>query len=138
MKAMILSKPAMTIEVIPACAKEAPTSPPTRVWDELDGRPHHQVSRFQVIAATSAPDITVILRTAGSTTPFPIVCATFRGKTVKAIKLKNAARATAMKGESTLVETTQAIELAESWNPFRKSNTRTSPITTYKTSILKL
>jgi hypothetical protein len=34
---------------------------------------------------------------------------------------------TAARGESTFVETTVAIEFAESWNPFIKSNTRTNP-----------
>jgi hypothetical protein len=40
--------------------------------------------------------------------------ATLRGKTVKAIKLKTAARRTALNGERTFVETIVAIELAES------------------------
>jgi hypothetical protein len=49
-----------------------------------------------------------------SITPDPIVFATFNGKIRKATKLKVAARVTAAKGESTFVDTTVAIELAES------------------------
>ena len=37
------------------------------------------------------------------------------------MKLKNAAHMTAKRGERTLVETTVAIEFAESWKPFNKS-----------------
>jgi len=40
--------------------------------------------------------------------------------------LKKAAQATAMRGDSTRVETTVAMELAASWNPFRKSKTSAS------------
>ena len=122
----------------PACTKAAPTRPPTRVWDELEGRPHHQVIRFQIIAATSAADITVKLRTSGFTTPLPIVCATLRGKTVNAMKLKKAAMITAATGESTFVDTTVAIEFAESWNPLRKSKISTRATTIYRTIILKI
>lgn len=132
MNATIFSTPAVITDPKPEFATAAPTRPPTRVCEELDGNPHHQVSRFQVIAAIRAAAITVRLITSGSTTPFPIVVATLSGKTVKAIKLKNAAIITAANGDNTLVETTVAIELAESWNPLIKSKTSTSPITTYK------
>jgi hypothetical protein len=64
-----------------------------------------------------------------------MVVATLRGKIRNARKLKIAAIATAANGDSTLVETTVAIELAESWNPLIKSNTKTSPITMYKNVI---
>src|SRR3954470_19155711 len=33
----------------------APMRPPTSACDELDGSPHHQVRRFQVMAPPSAP-----------------------------------------------------------------------------------
>jgi hypothetical protein len=58
--------------------------------------------------------MTVRFRTSGFTTPLPIVCATLSGKTVNAIKLKKAAMETAANGDKTLVETTVAIEFAES------------------------
>jgi hypothetical protein len=110
----ILITPAEITAPGPELAIAAPTSPPTRVWEELDGNPHHQVIRFQIIAATKADPITVRFIASGSTTPFPIIVATFIGKTVNAMKLKNAAIETAANGERTFVETTAAIEFAES------------------------
>ena len=53
-----------------------------------------------------------------------MVLATAVPKVKAATKLKNAAQITAMRGESTRVETTVAIELAASWKPFRKSKAR--------------
>jgi hypothetical protein len=44
------------------------------------------------------------------------------------MKLKNAAKATALRGESTLVETTVEIEFAESWNPLVKSKMSAIPM----------
>jgi hypothetical protein len=113
-KITILITPAKITELHPALATAAPTKPPTRVCDELEGKPYHQVRRFQVIAATKAAAITVRLIASGLITPFPIVAATFKGKIRKATKLKNAAIPTAATGESTFVDTTVAIELAES------------------------
>jgi hypothetical protein len=113
-KTTILITQARITDPHPALATAAPTNPPTSVWDELDGRPYHHVRRFQDIAAKSAAAITVRLITSGLMTPFPIVAATLRGKIRNATKLKNAAIPTAAIGERTLVETTVAIEFAES------------------------
>jgi hypothetical protein len=113
-KIIILMTPDMITELQPAPATAAPTNPPVRVCEELEGRPNHQVRRFQRIAATKAEAITVRLTTSGLITLLPIVWATFRGKIRNAIKLKNAAMPTAAIGERTLVETTVAIEFAES------------------------
>src|SRR4051812_777302 len=52
-----------------------------------------------------------------------MVFATWVPITNAATKLKKAAHSTAFCGDSTRVETTVAMELAASWNPFRKSNT---------------
>ncbi len=106
----------------PAFAIIAPTSPPTSAWLLLDGKPSHQVSRFHAIAPASAPNTTTASTRCALTTPLPIVLATCRPNTVKAMKLKNAAHSTATPGESTRVETTVATEFAESCSPFRKSN----------------
>jgi hypothetical protein len=114
MNARILITPLVIIEPGPELTNAAPTNPPTRVCEELEGNPHHHVIRFHIIAATSAAPITVRFNTSGSTTPFPMVVATLRGKTVNAIKLKKAAIETAARGESTFVETTVAMEFAES------------------------
>ena len=91
--------------------------------------------KFQIIAAETADMIRFSVTISGSITPFPIVCATLRGKMRKATKLKVAANATAEKGERTFVDTTVAIELAESWNPLMKSKIRTRVITITKNVI---
>jgi len=65
-----------------------------------------------------------------------MVVATLRGKIRNAIKLKKAAMTTAVNGDNTFVETTVAIEFAESWNPLIKSNINTIPIRIYKNVIL--
>src|SRR5512146_1975171 len=54
--------------------------------------------------------------------PLPMVLATAVPSRKAAKKLKNAAQATASLGDNTRVETTVAMLLAASWNPFRKSN----------------
>lgn len=92
----------------------APTKPPTKVCDELDGKPNHQVIKFQIIAAISADAITERLITFGSMIPLPMVVATFKLKIAKARKLNAAAKTTAAVGESTRVETMVAMEFAES------------------------
>jgi len=111
---IIFITPEITTELIPELAMAAPTSPPTRVCEELEGSPSRQVIRFQVIAAISAAAITVRLITSGSITPLPMVVATLRGNIRNATKLKKAAITTAENGDKTFVDTTVAIELAES------------------------
>src|SRR5918993_5081336 len=54
--------------------------------------------------------------------PVPMVCATLRPKNRKAMKLKNAAQATAYCGRNTRVDTIVAMEFAASCSPLRKSN----------------
>src|SRR6266850_687484 len=93
----ILTKPL----VITACGPDeihaAPTKPPISAWDDDVGSPSHQVMRFQITAPRTTP------------------------KTAKAAKLKNPAHTTAIRGDSTRVLTTVAIELAASWKPLMKS-----------------
>jgi hypothetical protein len=94
------------------------------------------VIRFHIIAAVTAAANKFKVIISGFITPLPIVVATLRGNIRKARKLKVAASPTAARGERTFVETTVAIELAESWKPLIKSNTRTSAIIKYKNVIL--
>ncbi|SPD75474.1 hypothetical protein PITCH_A640017 [uncultured Desulfobacterium sp.] len=68
-----------------------------------------------------------------------MVVATWTPKKNTAAKLKNAAHATAIFGERTLVDITVAIELAASFIPFRKSKIRAMEIVIIiKVSIKKL
>ena len=39
----------------PSATNTAPTIPPMRAWDELEGRPKYQVIRFHAIAPTRPP-----------------------------------------------------------------------------------
>ena len=60
--------------------------------------------------------------------PVPMVAATLRPKKMKAMKLKNAAHATAYCGRNTRVETIVAMEFAASCSPLRKSKTSATAI----------
>ncbi len=107
----------------------APARPPSRAWDDDDGRPNHQVIRFQVIAPSSAAQTTVGLTTSGTMSPLEMVLATAVPTTKAARKLNEAAQSTANRGDRTRVATTVAMELALSWKPLMKSKTRATTIT---------
>src|SRR5688572_20253713 len=77
--------------------------------------------RFQMIAPVRPPKITFGSTMAVSIMPLPIVRATAVPPKKAAMKLKNAAHATACRGVSTRVATTVAMEFAESWKPLMKS-----------------
>src|SRR5437879_3054104 len=79
-------------------------------WEELVGRPRYHVKRFQRQAEINVARITPLSTMVGSTRPLPMVPATFRSKTMKAMKLKKAAHTTACCGLRTLVDTTVAME----------------------------
>src|SRR5579859_1162570 len=100
----------------PACASAAPMKPPSSVWEELDGMPNHQVSRFQQMAAISPEKMTSRLMKSLLTLlamVLPILNSFRIYRAIKkAAKLKTAAQSTAWKGVSTLVETMVAMELA--------------------------
>ena len=120
--ALVLARPVQTMAETPALAMPAPTRPPISACELLDGMPSAQVIRFQTIAPMSAPNTTRGSMTSAETMPVPMVCATCEPNTRKAMKLKNAAQATAVCGRSTRVDTMVAIELAASCSPLRKSN----------------
>ena len=119
----MMPNPVQTIAPNPAFMKPAPARPPVRACELLDGIPSHQVIRFQQIAPSSAPNITATSTTSAEMIPVPTVCATLSPKNRKAMKLKNAAQATAYCGASTRVDTTVAIELAASCRPLSMSKT---------------
>ncbi len=54
MKRAVLMIPPQTRTCDPPFTSPAPISPPMRAWEELLGRPSHQVMRFQMIAPLSA------------------------------------------------------------------------------------
>ena len=131
----MIPTPPQTTAAGPALAIAAPSSPPTKAWLLLEGIPSRHVSTFHTIAPASAPKITNGSTIAVFTTPLPIVWATCRPNTVKAMKLKNEAQSTAVNGRSTRVATTVAIELALSCNPLRKSNSSAVPTRATRTGV---
>src|SRR2546422_2407737 len=115
MKTAILRIPSATSPSTPSAGSVAPMRPPASACDEEEGRPHHQVRRFQRMAPTSAAKMTVStiagpcdLSISNWITPLPMVFATFTPPPKAAMKLKKAAQTTAMPGESTRVDTTVA------------------------------
>ena len=94
--------------------------PPISAWLELDGRPRYHVMRFQVIAPTRPASRMLSVIASGLTMPLATVAATLNEMKAPA-KLRIAAIATALRGESARVETLVAIEFAVSWKPFVKS-----------------
>ena len=126
--ASVLRTPPQTMASPPALARPAPTSPPTRACELLDGNPAHQVIASQAMAPNSPANKTLPSIAFSETMPVPNVFATCNPKTRKATKLKIAAQITAHFGDSTLVDTTVAIELAASCRPFMTSNSNATAI----------
>src|SRR6187455_3544607 len=66
----------ITLQLLWAAARQAPQSPPTRAWEELDGSPNHHVSRFHTMppsrAQTMISEVTILV----STSPEAMVFAT--------------------------------------------------------------
>src|ERR1035437_7522847 len=59
-----------------AAPSGAPHNPPINACEELDGRPNHQVTRFQMVAPTSAHTITAVVTWIVLTRPVAIGFAT--------------------------------------------------------------
>lgn len=114
MASMMIVNPFNCKADMPLIANAAPTKPPIREWDELDGNPKYHVIIFHAVALTNATKISNGDMILGSISPVPIVFAMESLKNKNAIKLKNAAHRTACFGVNTPVETTVAIEFAAS------------------------
>src|SRR6185369_15108228 len=102
--------------MVEAVATVAPTKPPIRACEEEEGRPDHQVSKFQMIAPKRAEMMVAVVTKWLSTKPDEIVAATLV-PTSAPMRSMEAARVRAMRGESARVETPMAMELAVSWKP---------------------
>jgi hypothetical protein len=110
-----------TIARIPTRATAAPAYPPISACEDEEGIPKYHVIRFHTIAPTRPPKTTLESTMFTSIRPVPIVLATAVPNVKAAMKLKNAAQTTAASGVRTRVETTVAIEFAESCIPLMKS-----------------
>src|SRR5712692_10104184 len=84
---------------------------------------------FQAIAPRSPARRTFSSTISIRTKPLPMVLATAVPKTKAAMKFQKAAQTTARKGVRTRVETTVAMELAASCQPFENSKVRVRKMT---------
>src|SRR5712692_8523497 len=98
-------------------------------WEELVGRPRMRVIRFQKMAPNKPASKTFWSTISIWTMPLPMVLATAVPKTKAATKFQKAAQTTARKGVRTRVETTVAMELAASCQPFENSKVRVRKMT---------
>ena len=128
----LLIRPANLIAFAPAATQVAPIRPPINAWDELEGSPTSQVSRFQMIAPTSPAKITAGVIFVSSTSPLEIVFATCTERNAPT-RLRMPAMSTAVRGLSAPVAIVVATALAVSWKPLVKSNARA--VTTTATMI---
>src|SRR3954468_2960968 len=97
----------------PPDASVEPTIPPISACDEEDGRPNHQVRRFQAIAPTSPANTVNSVTEPVSTIPAAIVAATASDRNAPT-KFRLADMATAMRGDIARVETDVAMAFAVS------------------------
>src|SRR3954452_21449078 len=107
------------LTVSPA-ARPAPTRPPISACDDDDGRPKYHVTRFHVMAPTSAENTTtspeLLSSCFGSRIPEPMVFATSVDTRAPA-RLATAASSKAIRGVNARVDTAVAMALAASWKP---------------------
>src|SRR5260370_28963695 len=100
-----------------------------RAWDELVGRPRMSVIVFQVMAPRRPARRTFSSTISMRPITLPMVLETAVPKTKAAMKFEKAAQATARNGVSTRVETSVAMEVAASCQPFENSKVRVRKIT---------
>src|SRR2546422_8830009 len=125
----LCASPCQSTPCSPDAASAAPTRPPISACDELEGRPNHQVSRFQAIAPSNAASTVFVLIRSDATMSLPTVLATAVVTNAPA-RLATEATRTASRGVRALVETEVATAFAVSWKPFVKSKPRATTITT--------
>jgi hypothetical protein len=118
----------------------APMRPPNMAWEELEGRPTSQVSRFQMMAPTSPAKIMAgVMDTDPSASPLmsPLetVFATATERNAPT-RLRAPAAMTAVLGLSAPVAMEVAIALAVSWKPLVKSNETAVMITRTTTTMV--
>src|ERR1700733_102437 len=97
----------------PTAARTAPTKPPIRACEELDGRPKYHVIRFHAIAPIRPANTTVVVTAPVATNPFAIVVAPFREINAPT-KFRTDAIAIARRGPTACVEIDVATTFAVS------------------------
>src|SRR3954469_23604922 len=111
---MILFRTAVKlIAATPPATQVAPISPPNRAWEELEGSPRYQVSRFHRMAPISPAKTTTGGIRVSSTSPPEIVLATCTDRKAPT-RFRPAAIATAVRGPNAPVAIEVAMALAVS------------------------
>jgi hypothetical protein len=105
----------------PPPAMPAPTRPPMTAWLDDEGMPRCQVTKFHMIAASSAAKTTA-MPAYGTLTVLAMVLATAVPTKKLATKLNTAENIGAHRAGRARVATTVPTELAASWNPLVKSS----------------
>ena len=113
----------------PDWTSAAPTRPPISACEELDGRPNHQVSRFQAIAPKRAAISVCCVARFASMSPLATFFATAVVTNAPA-RFATAATSTATRGVTARVPTELAIAFAVSWKPLVKSKPSATTMTT--------
>ncbi len=129
-------RPAGLIACTPALTITAPTKPPMRAWDELEGMPNHHVTRFQTTAANKAALRTVMVMLSGSVRPVPMVSATATPKRKGPANSMAAANHKTRRGFMAREAMGVATMLELSWKPLRKSKKREVIISTIKAELM--
>ena len=124
-------RPCQSTALPPAAAIVEPITPPMSAWEELDGMPNSQVTRFQMMPPASPAATTASVTSAVLTRPLAMVAATARDKNAPT-KLSAPEIATAVRGPSAPVAIDVAIALPVSWKPLVKS--KASAVKTTSTS----
>src|SRR6187397_2585584 len=122
------TRPSAITASSPAAATAEPTTPPISACEELEGRPNHQVTRFQAIAPIRPAKTIVGVITAASTTSLATVAAT-EIEMKAPTKLSSEAIPIATDGRAAPVEIDVATTFAVSWNPLVKSKASAVPTT---------
>src|SRR3954447_1319753 len=115
------TNPSLMMALVPSATTAAPTTPPISACDEDEGRPNHQVARFQAIAPIRPPNTIVGVMTSDWTMPCATVAATASEMKAPA-KFRSADIPTAIRGDIARVEMLVATAFAVSWKPLVKSN----------------
>src|SRR3954466_16014591 len=129
------TRPSLMMASGPSATSVAPTTPPISACDDDDGRPNHQVARFQAMAPIRPPNTIVGVIASACTMPLATVAAPASEMNAPA-KFSSEAMPTARRGDSARVEMLVATAFAVSWKPLVKSNA--SAVTTTMTRTTSL
>src|ERR671924_2156189 len=109
----LCARPCHWTPVDPDWTSAAPTRPPISACEELEGRPNHQVMRFQAIAPATAASTVLSFARPVSMIPLPTVFATAVVTNAPA-RFAPEATATAIRGDIARVDTEVATAFAVS------------------------